>query len=355
MSSKKNTFSIIVPVYNCETYLSRCLDSVLNQSYKKIELILIDDGSTDSSGQICDFYKEKDKRVVVIHKKNNGVSSARNDGLKFAKSKYICFLDSDDYISGEQFDEINNILKQHKNVELINFGFYSDVDDSDLNNLNSDIIKYKDILYNSHEEIKNDFVNLWDSSMLYNIWNKVYLKKIIDDNKIKFPKHNFGEDVEFNRLYLDKINSMYNSSRCFYHYIREREGAATKKYSQDIFNIRKNEFKEFNDYFDKWQIDKLEYYEYSCRRYIERVLGCIETVCGSNLKFSNRYNEIKRMINDDITRESLKYAELKSKKVRLMIIPVKYKMVYITMLMGKVLNIVKTKFPALFNKLKNRR
>ena len=90
--------SVIVPVYNVENYLSRCISSIIKQSYKNFELILVDDGSTDKSGAICDIFAEKDGRIKALHKINEGVSSARNYGIKQACGKYICFVDSDDYV-----------------------------------------------------------------------------------------------------------------------------------------------------------------------------------------------------------------------------------------------------------------
>lgn len=352
---RKVMFSIIIPVYNCDKYLPRCIDSILVQKYQDYEIILINDGSTDNSKTVCDEYIKKDKRVKVIHKNNEGVSKARNDGLSVAKGKYICFLDADDYLSGNYFKEVEKIFNKYENLELINFGFFSDVDDLEFNKLSSDTINYKNKLYKSHNAIKKDFINLWDNTMLYNIWNKVYVKKVLDDNNISFPDYNWGEDVAFNKVYLDSINTMYNSNQCFYHYVREREGAATKKYKSEIFEIRKQEFNEFNEYFEQWKISKDEYLEFSCRRYIERVLGCIENVYCSDMKFNARYKEIKRMIKDPITRETLLYAKPKSKKIKIMLLPIKLKLTLLTMLMGRMFNLVKTKFPSLFNKLKNRR
>lgn len=351
----KKKYSLIIPVYNCQDYIRRCVESILKQEYANYEIILINDGSNDDSGNICDEYAKNNKQIKVIHKKNEGVSAARNDGLKQATGKYICFLDVDDYIDKNYFTTTDKIIEKHKDVELINFGFYSEVENSNFEVMSSDKINYTKRIYKTHDKIKKDFVNLWDNTMLYNIWNKVYLAKIIKENKIEFPKNNWGEDVEFNRMYLSKINSMYNSDKCFYHYIRERKGAATKNYKPEIFETRKKEFGEFNEYFKKWGISKDEYYEYSCRRYIERVLGCIENVYCSNMKFKNRYKEIKKFIYDPITRETLKYAQPKSKKIKIMLIPIKFKLVLISMLMGRTFNIIKNKFPSLFNKLKNRR
>ena len=96
--------SVIVPVYNVEKYIKKCLDSIIYQTYKNIEIILVDDGSTDNSGIICDVYKERDKRIKVIHKKNNGVSAARNTGIENANGKWISFVDSDDWIDKNYFE-----------------------------------------------------------------------------------------------------------------------------------------------------------------------------------------------------------------------------------------------------------
>ena len=353
MRTKK--YSVIIPIYNCQDYIARCIESILKQNTKDVEIILVNDGSKDNSKEIIQEYAKENSNIKIINKKNEGVSKARNDGLKEATGKYILFLDSDDYLSDGYIKEINEIIKKNKEVELINFGFYSDVEDINLNNLSRDEIKYKEKFYKNRNTLKKDFVELWDNTMMYNIWNKVYLRKIIEENDIKFPEYNWGEDIEFNRLYLNCINNMYNSDKCFYHYVREREGAATKNYKPEIFNTRKQEFKEFNEYFESWKIKKEKYYEFSCRRYIERVLGCVENVYCSDMKFKERYTEIKNMIKDPITRETLKYAEPKSKKIKIMLLPIKYKLTFITMLMGKTFNFIKTKHPDLFNKLKNRR
>lgn len=114
---KKELISIIVPVYNVEPYLCRCLDSILNQTYNNIEIILVDDGSTDRSGEICDAYREKDSRINVIHKRNGGSSSARNYGLEMAKGEYIGFVDSDDYIASDMYELLHRYMRT--DVDLV--------------------------------------------------------------------------------------------------------------------------------------------------------------------------------------------------------------------------------------------
>lgn len=348
----KIDFSIIVPVYNCETYLERCINSIINQTLKNFELILIDDGSTDGSLKICNKFREEYVNIHVISKKNSGVSDSRNIGIKKAKGKYICFVDSDDYIDNSYLKYVKEIFEK-MDVQLVNTGFYSEIHSGD--KITQDQIFAEEKLYANKNEIKNDLVYLWDTHMLYNIWNKVYLKNIIDENKIEFSDLNFGEDMIFNMHYLNHVDKFFNSSNIYYHYVKERKNSITTKYNHDLFNIRIKEYYMFNEYFQINGISQKEYSEFSSRRYIERILGCIENICGSDLKLIEKKREIKKIISFHVTKETVKVAEPRSKKIKIMLIPVKMRMPNITLFMGVMINKIRKNNPALFNQLKNRR
>lgn len=351
---KKELVSIILPIYNCQLFLEKNIISILKQTYKNFELILIDDGSTDNSREILKDFEKKDKRIKVIYKNNTGVSDTRNTGIKIAKGEFITFFDADDYVEKTFLEDTINIYKNY-NVELVITGFFSEIEGKNDNSF--DKINMETKIYKNMDEIKQDFVNMWDKQILYNVWNKLYLKSIIDKYEINFPKDNWGEDVEFNRKYLLNINSLYITQNCYYHYIRERKGAITNTYNEKIFDIRKKEFFEFNDYFEKFGISKEKYLEFSYRRYLERTLGCIENYFSKNcsLNFKEKYKKIKIIVKDEITRNALKKVNLTSKKTKIMIIPYKFNMILCTMLMGKILSIIKIRFPKIFNKLKNNR
>lgn len=122
--------SVIIPVYNVEQYLCECVDSVINQTYKNLEIILVDDGSTDSSGKICDDYAEKDTRITVIHQKNGGLSEARNTGLSESDGKYIYFLDSDDYIAPDTLETLI-VIAEKDNSDIVFFDAISFTDPND--------------------------------------------------------------------------------------------------------------------------------------------------------------------------------------------------------------------------------
>ena len=125
--------SLVVPIYNVEKFLGQCIESIINQTYNDIEIILVDDGSTDNSGKICDEYKSIDNRIRVIHKVNGGLSSARNAGMRIAQGEYICFIDSDDYIDSQMLEIMK---KQIKNADIVICG-KEDIWGNDSHNITS--------------------------------------------------------------------------------------------------------------------------------------------------------------------------------------------------------------------------
>lgn len=186
--------SIIVPVYNVEKYLHKCIDSVINQSYRNFELILIDDGSTDKSGDICDKYALIDKRIKVLHKKNEGVSIARNIGLEISKSDWCCFIDSDDYVKSSYLESF--VLNLSDDVY-----FYMD---RGYNIDNGNEIYYQGI---PKEKKISSMTDLYYWGELFHVINspcmKLFSCQLIKDNNIKFNKDlSYGEDHLFVLDYL---------------------------------------------------------------------------------------------------------------------------------------------------------
>lgn len=354
---KKETvaLSIIIPIYNCEKYLKKCVKSVLQQEPNKCEIILINDGSTDNSLKICNQLEKEYSNIRVYSQTNSGVSAARNLGLTHANGKYVTFMDSDDYIGSGYFAEFQKLINA-ETYDLINFGFFSEVEDKRGNIISQDKINFSKKKYNSINELRKDLVKLWDAHMLYNVWNKIYLKSIIDKNYIRFPKKNFGEDMEFNALYLSKINRLYNSEKCYYHYIKERQGSLTQKYNKNLFEIRKREYYFFNNYFEKNNIRYQDYIEFSSRRFIERVVGCIENTCSSKeINLLIKMKITKKIVSDPLTRDTVKIARPKSKKMKILLIPIKMRCSFASFIMGNIIGMIRHNSPSLFNKLKNRR
>ena len=236
--------SIIVPIYNAEAYLNKCIDSLINQTKKSIEIILVNDGSTDKSEEIIKSYK--DKRIKYYKNKNKGIGYTRNYGIDKSNSKYIMFLDSDDYL------DINACEKLFNKIEK---------DSSDV--VVSDFI----INHNGTEKIEviNDFkkTNLdKNSSIILDInlspWNKIYSSKLIKDNNIRFPEDIKYEDVLFVLACLDKAKNISKLNKALNYYV-VRDNSETKTYDKKVFDILEV-VKRFRSYFNnkyKEDVDKL--------------------------------------------------------------------------------------------------
>lgn len=208
--------SIIVPVYNVEAYLSRCIDSVLSQTFTDFELILVDDGSPDRSGEICDEYSKKDDRIIVIHKQNGGAWSARNMGLDCAVGNYIMFIDPDDELGTIDTIEKNlNILKKYEGNSFIQYPTLWNY-----GNINNKILNCSKKFYNSKNTIFQAFFNLHITSV---VWDKIYTSKIFSD--VRFPNMKYYEDFYCVIDILKITDNVIFSDQGFYDYCI-REGSA---------------------------------------------------------------------------------------------------------------------------------
>lgn len=210
--------SVIVPIYNAEVYLERCISSIVNQSYENLEILLINDCSTDRSRSICEDWSKKDARILYMEKKNSGVSATRNAGLKIAKGEYVVFVDSDDYMLPhmcrtfyQKFTEnkadcvVCSILEPNNNV----WGCSSDID------------------YTSLDALKKDYVVLQQTELLSPCWNKIYKKSLI---KSYFPEDmSFGEDLVFCLDYLKQCKQISFIHDTLIFHEKENENSLVRK------------------------------------------------------------------------------------------------------------------------------
>lgn len=232
---QRDLVSVIIPVYNVKEYLTECLESVLNQSYSNLEVILINDGSTDKSGEICDYYEKTDERIKVIHKRNGGLSDARNIGLDNCAGKFICFVDSDDYIHRDFIKVLYESLKTNKvDISLSSFSSVK----------LSDKIDFKEFKRMSFEEF---FFEIKSLPIKIIVCNKLYKKEIWD--KVRFENCKLHEDVyaflktTYNRTFVYTPQELY-----FY---RERKGSITNMPSEKSFIDSTEGFMEILNFFER--------------------------------------------------------------------------------------------------------
>ena len=204
--------SIIVPVYKVEKQLNTCIESILNQNFINYELILVDDGSPDKCGEICDEYEKKDKRIKVIHKKNGGLSDARNAGLNIAKGKYIGFVDSDDIIHSEMYERMYNCITKY-NVDIVQCKFRKFKSIEDINKFSN--IKDANIEYYTSKEAIIDMID--NNKINVNTWNKLYKRELFENER--FPKGKIHEDEFLTYKLIYKSNKIaYINEELYYYY-----------------------------------------------------------------------------------------------------------------------------------------
>lgn len=223
--------SIIVPVYNVESYLDECIQSIITQTYKDWECILINDGSIDKSGDICDQWTKKDYRIKVIHQSNQGVSAARNRGLKHAHGEFITFIDSDDWIENNY---LNVIVKHlyHNPSELYVSGIIQNFNDGTKHTY----IPTNQVSFRLKSENIHHFVDLNRSYLLYGPTANLYQGKIIREHNIRFRTNiSYGEDLLFNYDYLEHVKTITCIDKAYYHYRIIGNNTLSSKFRQDQF------------------------------------------------------------------------------------------------------------------------
>ncbi len=271
----KEKVSVIVPVYNAQNYIEKCIDSILGQSYDNIELILVDDGSPDGCPDICDRYANDNTKVKVLHKDNEGVSAARNDGLSLATGKYIQFVDSDDYLEKDMIEKMVKTI-EGLNCDMALCGF----NDTNMNHINSVL---PSLSYGRHD--RNDYLHevMKDPfSLTYGVlWNKLFKKKLIDKGVCFSNDMNFGEDFIFCLNYMEFASTVGVVGKAMYNYVRfndkslmfiQTAGRDTADKYINYMEKRLLIFKRYKEFFEKiglYEDNKELVYEYVLRFNVE--------------------------------------------------------------------------------------
>lgn len=218
MESK--AISIIIPVYNAERYIEKTINSILNQSFKDIEIVIVNDGSTDNSHNICADYAVKDSRIKYFKRENKGVSAARNYGIDAAKGDWIAFVDADDYIDKDTLKRVYDVIKED-NADVVIFGYVKEKINA---KLTSDF-KFTDNVMDYSE--RNFYCELLFNNKVKGFsWNKVYKKEILDSKNIRFDKDVYiNEDLLFNVQYFQYVEKIRYIDSGVYHYVTTPEAA----------------------------------------------------------------------------------------------------------------------------------
>ena len=334
--------SIIVPIYNVEKYLDRCMNSLVNQTLKDIEIIMVDDGSPDNCPKMCDEWAKKDSRIKVVHKKNGGLGYARNSGLDVATGEYVAFVDSDDYVEASMYEVLYNTAKNNQ-CNAVFSGFYQDyyTEVSE----KREVTKYtefgRDVLGNlainfiaAPPYCKNEYVHEMS------VWHSVYLRDTIEENSIRFVSERIyaSEDVPFQIDFLKMSEKIAFIPDCFYHYCYN-EGSLTKQFDLKKYNAICSLF-----YLLKDKTSKLDPTALRAKRlFIGYSRTAIRQIASS--VSDNKIDMIKEIcqnnIWNDISDYKCHYLPLHS---AVMFYLIKHKLYHLILLMAKIMNANYLKF-----------
>ncbi len=346
--------SVIMPVYGVEKFVGKAIESIQAQTLKDFEFLIVDDGTKDRSGIICDEYAAKDPRITVIHKDNGGAPSARNAAMDIAKGKYYYFMDSDDWAEPTMLEDMV-ALAEKTDAQLVVTGYYIDTYYSDTAYYTQEQTQ-PDALYESKEAFRRAAYALFDANLLYTPWNKLYSGDYLRENNLRFS-NTFWDDFPFNLSVIRDIERVAVSSKKYYHFMRARAESETAKYHANMYEKREEEHRWMVELYDYWDVHDEASMEFVARRYIERVIGCIENVANPACKLSRKekHAEIRRIITSKTVRTQLPLMKARSKYMKLMLVPIRMKNTALTYQEGVVISSIRRKHTKSFAALKANR
>jgi len=276
---KNDLITVVIPIFNVEKYLNKCIDSVLSQTYSNIEIILVNDGSTDNSGMMCDEYKNKDSRIKVIHKKNGGLSEARNFGIEVSSGKYITFIDSDDYVEKDYIEYLYYLIQKYNTK--ISICAYSVLME------NGKIIDYgENYLEKRLSKIETLEKMLNEEGFSVSAWAKLYDIKLFKD--IRYPVGKLCEDNGTTYKVIDKVDKIAYGNKSKYYYYK-RKGSIMLS----VFNKNK--------------LDMIELTDEMCNYLESKYPNLSDTL--NRRKVYSRFNVLRQMIKVKNLPEDLKIKE----------------------------------------------
>ena len=345
--------SVIMPVYKVEAYVAKAIESILAQTLEEFEFLIVDDGTPDKSGDICDAYAKKDSRIHVIHKENGGAPSARNTAMDIAVGKYMYFMDSDDWAEPTMLERMYTMAEEH-NAQYVVCGYFIDTYyDVEQGKYITENIAVDDAIYETAEAFRPQAYRYFDRNMLYTPWNKLYLSSYIEQYGLRFPD-TLWDDFPFNLSVIRHVERVVVSTESFYHFIRARSESETAAYTPRMYEKREEEHGWLLELYRTWGVDDKDSMEFVARRYVERMVGCLANVTSSKCTLSHGEcrQQIQEMLTNPRMKECLALAKPKSSYMKLMLFPIARGWVWLTWLESWVITYVKEHNTKVFAKLK---
>lgn len=324
----KPLVSIVIPIYNGEKYIDSCMEGLLNQTYSNLELIVVNDGSKDTSGELCDRYAQKDSRVKVHHQENKGLSAARNAGIQQATGKYVIFFDVDDTVENNIIED-NVVLAEQNQADVVMFCFwYYNVDK---NSLKPNGMK-RIFVGNAKEYFDKMLIPTMDNEVFNAPWNKLIRRQLLEEHKLRFDdRYPIYEDIIFASELFGVVNKIVINNQMYYRYFVRSSGSLITRF-----------YERFYDSVAQFHQNAMKYcgkYENNARQitrlntlYTKLVIMHMKQIsCNEQLSKERKYQLLQRICNEDEFIEALANSKfgIKKKMMRFIINQKMYKMIYV--------------------------
>ena len=330
--------SVIVPVYNCEDYVGISIESVLKQTYQNWELILINDGSTDSSLSICQVYAQRDQRIKIIQSENLGPANARNLGLENAAGEYCLFMDSDDYLEPDALDILQKNVQTYE-PEIIFYPYFTDkMENQQYEILNNNALEQ--MVFNSNQEFTEHYRYLSENGYTHPVWNKLYNKKFIEECKACFPIGvNVSEDYLFNLKLYKNLTKAVLIEQPLYHYVSRTSGSITSSFNSNRFNSSKEVYMCAKETFMNWNNSEVNNVRNS---FITDLNVCINNLYNRDCTWSSseKHRYIERIVADPAVTECIHSAEIEGIRNKITAFLIQKQFISLMMIMGKLTRVI---------------
>lgn len=355
-SKQQPMVSVIVPAYNVERYVQRALESIQRQTLTDFEMLVVDDGSTDRTGDIIHGLTRHDQRIVDFHQQNGGAPAARNLALDRAKGKYVFFMDADDWAEPHMLQDMVS-LAERSHLELVVAGFHIDTYYGRQGQYTTELKSCPSKVFGTQQEFRASAWKLFDQNLLYPPWNKLFLRERIERMGLRF-RPTFWDDFPFVLDYIRDVERVGSMESAYYHFIRQRSDSETARWRPEMYEKREEEHTWMLDLYHYWGLDgdpaSMEVVQ---RRYIERLVGCIENVCDPQCTWprSRKLEFIGQIISTERAQLAVRLAKPHSTMMRIMLAPIKAQNARLAYREGRIISYVKDHDTRMFATLKANR
>lgn len=356
MEKRVPKVSVIIPAYNVDRFIGRAIESLQNQTMRNFELIVVDDGSTDRTGQVADRMAERDIRIDVIHTENQGAAAARNVALDRARGEFVHFVDGDDWVEPTMLADLVEIAEAD-DLDLVIAGFYIETYYGSADQHTTELKSQPTCHYGSQQEFRSGAWRLFDTNLLYTPWNKLFRRSYLERIHARF-KPTFWDDFPFVLDVIRDIERVAVTERAYYHFIRLRAESETARWRPNMYEKREEEHGWMLDLYEHWGLSgDPASVEVVQRRYAERLVGCIENVCNPSCKLTDaeKREQVEQMIGSERAQLAVSIAQPRSRMMKLMLMPVRRRDAGLALAEGRFISFVKRHNTKLFATLKANR